>query len=107
MSKNNEHDLAVQDLKHVIREMAKLPGLESCSVRTFDEIGGSDEVHGDGERTMINLLIGTRGSLKRKDARDAADTYRKIAAQYPKAVIYVMIAGYDTDKREIWDIPEA
>jgi hypothetical protein len=61
----------------------------------------------DGERTMVNLVIGERGALTRRAARNAARAYQRSAARYPKAMMYVSIAGYDNDPRELWDIPEA
>jgi hypothetical protein len=52
-------------------------------------------------------LIGARGELTRQAARSAAKAFRKIAAKGPKALVHIMIAGYDDDPREIADIPEA
>jgi hypothetical protein len=98
---------ATLDLERSIKETAAIPGLKHHSVRTYADLGGSDEVHGDGEGTLMHLVIWMRGSLKRSTAREAANAYRKTVAQYPKAIIYVTITGYDSDPREIWDIPEA
>jgi hypothetical protein len=98
---------ATLDLERSMQEMAKAAGPGQFSVRTYDDFGGSDEKHGDGEHTLLQLLIGMRGSLTRSSAREAANAYRRAVAQYPKAVVYVMIAGYDADPREIWEIPEA
>lgn len=61
-------------------------------MRGYDDLGGSDEVNGDGDGTLMPLVIGMRGDLKCSTA---------------KGTITIAICGYDTDPREIWDIPEA
>jgi hypothetical protein len=53
------------------------------------------------------VLVGARGNLTTAAAKDAAKAYEKIVKTYPKAVIAIVVAGYDTDSREIPSIPEA
>lgn len=102
-------DKAREDLQRTIRETRKMASAANIpfGVRAFDEIGISDDMSGDGDGVQINLAIGMRDSLTKKDARLAAQAWRDLIARYPKASIYVCIAGYDTDSREIWEIPEA
>jgi len=98
-------DRATQDQLNALKRL-KEAGAEP-SVRTFDEVEAYDEtLPADGERTMIAFTVGERGALTSKHARIAAKSYRKTAAKYPQAYIYLQLAGYDTDWREIWEIEE-
>jgi hypothetical protein len=62
---------------------------------------------GDGDRTLIPVHIGARGSLLRERARVAAQVWRQVTRRYPKGAFVVALLGYDQDPREIWEIPEA
>ena len=73
--------------------------------REYVDIGISDEVYGDG--TTITFTIGVRGALTKNEARSAARAWRKTIAKYPRASVCLRIAGYDSDPRELWHIPEA
>jgi hypothetical protein len=78
------------------------------SLRTFDDLGGYDEtLPVDGDRTVLVLTIGLRGELRNMQAHEAAKAWQALLARYPKAIIMLSVAGYDDDRREIWEIPEA
>ena len=53
------------------------------------------------------MVIGTRDDLSPKSAEAAAQKWRDIRRQYPNLSVYVSLAGYDDDPREIWEIASA
>jgi hypothetical protein len=101
----NQNERSLDDLRRAMRKLgaASMPQ----AVREYDDVGISDDVDGDKEGTMIAFSIGMRGSLTKHAARAAARAWRKIIANYPKAYVCLQIAGYDSDPREPWHIPEA
>jgi hypothetical protein len=55
----------------------------------------------------MSFTAGMRGELTFTKAMEAALAFRDLCRRYPKAVIVLCIAGYDSDPREIFEIPEA
>jgi hypothetical protein len=55
----------------------------------------------------VVVHIGARGKLSRRDAKHAAALWRRLQREAPQAHFKVAIAGYDEDRRAIWEIPEA
>ena len=53
------------------------------------------------------MVIGTRDDLSPESAEAAAQKWRDIRRQYPNVRVYVSLAGYDDDPREIWEIASA
>jgi len=102
----NQDKRSLDDVRRSEREPGT-PGTPGTlqAARARDDI--CDNVHGDEEGVMIAFTIGMRGSLTEHEARAAARAWRKTIAQYPKACVCIGIAGYDSDPRELWRIPEA
>jgi hypothetical protein len=61
----------------------------------------------EGGRALICITIGFRGDLSKTQAHKAAAKWKEVIAQYPKAIFYPNLLGYDEDPREIWDIADA
>ena len=55
---------------------------------------------------VIAIEIGARGEFTTEAADAAALIFALAVAQHPKTTKHLMIGGYDTDQRELWDIPE-
>jgi hypothetical protein len=57
---------------------------------------------------MLTIIcIGRRDELSRQIARERARVIaRLIKAMAPHQAVTFEVAGYDTDERELWDIPE-
>src|SRR5262249_15804895 len=111
-NKPGEMRMANQDKRSLddVRRSEREPGTPGTpgtlqAARARDDI--CDNVNGDEEGVMIAFTIGMRGSLTEHEARAAARAWRKTIAQYPKACVCIGIAGYDSDPRELWRIPEA
>ena len=67
----SDNEKALDDLRRLIKTTAALPGMERHGVRAYSDLGGYDEVNGDGDRTLINLVIGMRGSgIRFRSTRD-------------------------------------
>jgi hypothetical protein len=103
--------LARTDLERSIAEVKKLAenrGVDFTfgDMRHFTGANVGASV-GNGDGTLISLLVGARGSLTRAAAKAAAETYQKLARAHPKAAIAIVMAGWDADPREIPDIAEA
>jgi hypothetical protein len=62
--------------------------------------------YGDGDRLLINIVIGQRGELTADHAKRAADMWRKATTEHPKAFFCPVIPGYDEDPRELWEFEE-
>jgi hypothetical protein len=60
-----------------------------------------------GEGMMVHLVIGTRDDLSAAHAEASAQKWREVLRRYPKAIVYVMLLGYDEDPREIHEIDSA
>jgi hypothetical protein len=60
-----------------------------------------------GDGTFINFMIGGRDDLTEDAARKMAGEWRRAVKQYPHAIFYLHLAGYDEDPREIWEIDDA
>jgi hypothetical protein len=56
---------------------------------------------------FVPLEIGSRGDLTAARAQAAATFFKQIEERAGPGCIYVHLAGYDSDPRELWDIPEA
>jgi hypothetical protein len=89
------------------RKLAEQRGinLDTC---TFENILGSSAGSwvGDGDGTMVTLVVGAGGDLNRASAQRAANAFLHVARTFPKAKITIVVAGYDTDLRECDEIPE-
>jgi hypothetical protein len=59
------------------------------------------------KETFLPIEIGSRGDLTPDRAQAAAEFFRKVVARVGPGRIYIHIAGYDEDPRELWDIYEA
>jgi hypothetical protein len=59
------------------------------------------------KETFIPIEIGSRGDLTPDRAQAAAEFFRKVVARAGPGRIYIHIAGYDEDPRELRDIHEA
>src|SRR5262245_8938440 len=99
----NQEKRASDDLVPRVRELGitRMPqtareSSTDISREIFDAGGG-----------MIAFTIGMRGALTKHEARTAARAWRKAIAKYPRACMRLQIAGYDSDPRELWHIPEA
>jgi len=60
-----------------------------------------------GDVDILGVEIGAKGDLSDARAREAAEWIFRVAPQKPGAVISVTVGGYETDPREVHDIPEA
>jgi len=65
-----------------------------------------DDVVEDDPDTVIEVIIGHRGRLTDRQAKEAAEHWKSIHARYQRTRIMTAIAGYDEDPREIWEFPE-
>ena len=93
--------MVAEDLRrteHEARELGQRP-------LTYDDPLPPDA--GGPEGVAIHLVIGTRDDLSPKSAEAAAQKWRDIRRQYPNLSVYVSLAGYDDDPREIWEIASA
>jgi hypothetical protein len=61
---------------------------------------------GDGEGVLITFTVGCRGELTEVQAHEAAEGWRRATRRYPKALFYLVFAGYDDDPRELHEFPE-
>src|SRR5262249_44989829 len=58
--------------------------------------------------TMIAVTVGSRLDLvSLRAAQDGVRTWHEIRTRFPESPIYLSVVGYDDDRREIADIPEA
>lgn len=55
----------------------------------------------------IFIEIGSKGNFSEGDRKKAAQAFRLGRLHYPTVAIGFFVGGYDTDPREIYDIPEA
>jgi hypothetical protein len=74
----------------------------------MDVAGPEDDTshYGDGERVMISFHIGSRGELDWFAAKEYAESWKVFRVRHPKSPVTIFFLGFDTDPREIWDIPE-
>ena len=86
----------MRDLTRVIKEMSALP-VPVEIVAMSDGLPPPDGNEGDG--AFITVTLGTRLDLSKHAAREAAEMFRLVRKRYPKAMIYVNVAGYDDDPR--------
>jgi hypothetical protein len=59
------------------------------------------------EYDAILMVIGGRSDLSARRAGESAVSVKLVAEQYPDASLSLHLDGYDTDPRELWEIPEA
>jgi len=57
------------------------------------------------EGTLINLTIGTRDELTKRDADAAGRAFQEIRRRHSETLIALSILGYDQDPRELWEFP--
>jgi hypothetical protein len=93
------------DQAHIKRDMARLA--DSMPPNT-PVLGPDDDTskYGEGQRLMIAYNIGWRGKLTNKNAQEYAEGWRTMRAKHPAATFCPIVAGYDEDPRELWEIPE-
>jgi hypothetical protein len=108
---SNDESLALADLRRALAEGRKLADRHDATMGalTFDDIAErslDNRFAPDGEGTLATIVIGERGQLDRAPRRSAR-AFRDSVRQQPKATLYICVAGYDTDPRDIRDIPEA
>ena len=97
--------LAQDDLRNILA-FADTLNVPSQAV-AYDDSGLDAMPLGDGDRTIISIHIGERGSLTKHDARVAAKAWREATRRCPKGLFFIALLGYDRDPRGIWEIPEA
>jgi len=93
--------MVAEDLRramHELRELGQRPLAYDDPLPP--DAGGREEV-------AILLIIGTRDDLSPESAKAAAQKWRDIRRQYLNVSVYVSLAGYDDDPREIWEIASA
>lgn len=61
----------------------------------------------DGGVGAFVVELGSRGALSREECRKSADWVSRAAPQKPGALVTVTVGGFDSDPREVVDIPEA
>jgi hypothetical protein len=62
---------------------------------------------GDGEDTLIPVVIGERGEFTKAKARKHAVLWRQLTGRYPKGAFTIVVVGYDEDPRETWEFADA
>jgi len=92
--------MVAEDLRRAEHELREL----GQRLLTYDDPLPPDA---GGQEVAIGLIIGTRDDLSPKSAEAAAQKWRDIRRQYPNLSVYVSLAGYDDDPREIWEIASA
>jgi hypothetical protein len=97
---------ALDDLERNVLDMARLLNKhgQQLTIGTPEAIAAGPR---DEEPAMIFMTIGLRGELNQEHAQAAAAALPKMRTTYPNAVIYMVVAGYDDDPREVHEIPEA
>jgi hypothetical protein len=96
--------MGAQDFRRHIEFVEQATGLP------FEVLGPDDplpEVPGDGTGIAVSFCIGTRGELTHQAAKRAAKLWHRHTARYPKAHYVLVVAGWDADPRNLWEIPEA
>jgi hypothetical protein len=93
--------MVAEDLRRAEHELREL----GQRLLTYDDPLPPDG--GGPEGAAIGLVIGTRDDLSPESAEAAAQKWRDILRQYPNVSVYVSLAGYDDDPREIWEIASA
>jgi hypothetical protein len=53
---------------------------------------------------FVVVAIGARGKLSSRDAKDAVKLWRQLQREAPQASFRIVIAGYDEDRRPLWEI---
>jgi hypothetical protein len=88
------------DAKRMLRQLRSMS--TPTGVADYSSIADADIDN----RTFVQLTIGVRGQLTRRNARDAAKMFREIVRRAPLAPVYPNFLGYDDDPRELWEIEE-
>jgi hypothetical protein len=65
-----------------------------------------DDVIEDDPHSVIQLIIGHRGNLTGRQAKEAAKRWKLARSQAPRSPVHVTIAGYDQDPRALWEFAE-
>jgi len=60
----------------------------------------------DDPHTIIQCIVGHRGNLTSRQAKNAAKRWKLIRAQAPRSPLHVAIAGYDQDPKELWEFAD-
>jgi hypothetical protein len=100
-----DKDLVKQDADR-FREMAR--EIADTYGNVMDVAGPEDDTSrfGDGERVLVSFHVGSRGELDWFAAQEYARSWKIFRTRHPKSPVVIFFLGYDTDPREIWDIPE-
>jgi hypothetical protein len=94
-------EAVLRDRRRVEERMRLEP---SATLKYYEDLDGlGDRPDGDGERTVMQLVIGERDKLTKADARRAALNWQSVTRRYPKAVFIFAVVGYDDDPRELWE----
>src|SRR5262245_48250600 len=104
MTNKSDHDRALDDLTRSIIGIARELKEQTPPITIMgpDSSGIPDDTHG--ADTLICFTMGMRGDLTPRMARSTADQFLAMRKARPKSKIMVVIAGYDEDPRELWDI---
>jgi hypothetical protein len=62
---------------------------------------------GDGENTLIPVVIGDRGEFSKAKAQKHAMLWRQLTERYPKGAFTILINGYNDDPRQVWEFADA
>ena len=90
-----------EDIRNAARAAAKA-GLSTDFVSYEHGLESTEAPEG----TLINLTIGTRDELTKRESAAAACAFKEIRRRHPQAPIALIILGYDQDPRELWEFPE-
>jgi hypothetical protein len=70
------------------------------------DVVNRDDVIEDDPHSIIQLIIGHRGNLTGRHAKEAAKGWKLARSQAPRSPIHIAIAGYDQDPSELWEFAE-
>jgi hypothetical protein len=104
-----DHDLARQAVADDLRRSTHALKQTSLPVSEvgYDESGIGPITPGTpGEQYLIQFAIGARGEITKSYARAAAKAFVEIRQRCPDGLIYPHFLGYDSDPRELWQLPE-
>lgn len=60
-----------------------------------------------GDYDAILIVINDKDDMSKAKAVEVAGQVKLIGDKYPESMMSLHLEGYDEDKREIWEIPEA
>ena len=99
---------ARRDRAHALEYLSRVAAKHSRTLRFigFGHAGmenGASMVEHD---MFVPLEIGSRGDLTTARVQAVATFFKQIEERAGPGCIYAHLAGYDSDPRELWDIPE-